>query len=314
MPSSPDASRTPSADPTLTCAYDLLRHSQRLLPHAQRGAEWAGGWCLGLPPGIRPSQWPLSETFGHPLRHAFTLHIPAQYRTQGDARVALSLFVDDQFDELSANEAVEAFFAAELPEVAPQDPALQVLWQHARDRHPARFDMRDILGTQYAGLWLTQAEFDGPLCPAPRLLASMLLGPEPSWHTQPYPTYFYDLRIREPNAPPVELLPHAGLETALPIYAQLREGDPNVGKPPREWDDECVESGYVPAFGESAEGLDLERFFGRNHLGGTMMPVQGYPEFGPRFLEFEEDFGGFNFGCGTGQIDLASMQLDWACG
>ncbi|MDZ5603762.1 hypothetical protein SJI00_13345 [Pseudomonas sp. RP23018S] len=302
------------ADPSLTVAYDLLRDAQRMQPNAQRGTEWAGGWSLGLPPGLRASQWPMSESLGHPLRHAFTLHVPPQYRTQGEALVALSVFVDDQFEELPSCDAVEAFFTAPLSETPPGDPALRVLWQHARDRHPGRFDMQDILGTRYAVLWLTQAEFDGALCAPPRLPASSLLGPEPAWLTQPYPTYFYDMRVREPGQPPVALLADAGLETALPIRAQVREGDPNVGKPPREWEHECVDSGYVPAFSEQAEGLDLERFFGRNHLGGTMMPEQGYPDFGPRYLGCEEDFGGFNFGGGTAQFDLASMQVDWACG
>ncbi len=43
-----------------------------------------------------------------------------------------------------------------------------------------------------------------------------------------------------------------------------------------------------------------------------MFPEQAYPEFGPYYLEFEEDFGGFSGG--NGQLDLQNMALDWACG
>lgn len=45
-----------------------------------------------------------------------------------------------------------------------------------------------------------------------------------------------------------------------------------------------------------------------------MLSEQGYPVFGPFFLEFEVSFGGFNFGGGCAQIDLQQMKLDWACG
>ncbi|WP_242890364.1 hypothetical protein [Stenotrophomonas maltophilia] len=45
-----------------------------------------------------------------------------------------------------------------------------------------------------------------------------------------------------------------------------------------------------------------------------MQPQQGYPEFGPYYLEFEEGFGGFNFGGGNAQLDLQQMKIDRACG
>ncbi|WP_375783293.1 hypothetical protein ACE10Z_25920 [Bradyrhizobium sp. Pha-3] len=50
------------------------------------------------------------------------------------------------------------------------------------------------------------------------------------------------------------------------------------------------------------------------HLGGTMFPNQWTPKYSATYLEIEEHFGGFNFGGGNGQLDLASMEFDWACG
>ncbi len=106
----------------------------------------------------------------------------------------------------------------------------------------------------------------------------------------------------------------SGVSTALPIRAAVRENDPNVGKPAREWDHECTLSGYVPAYSDKGVELDLGRWRTPAHLGGTMVPNQGYPDFGPYYLEFEESFGGFNFGGGNAQMDLEKMELDWACG
>lgn len=60
-------------------------------------------------------------------------------------------------------------------------------------------------------------------------------------------------------------------------------------------------------------GLD-KRFHARNHLDGTMLPIQAHPEFGMFYLEFEEHFAGFNFGGGNCQLDLEAMRLDWPCG
>lgn len=302
------------ADPDLTCAYDLLREPQRLQPESDRGDEWAAGWSLGLPPGISQAQWPMSSRLGHPLRHAFTLHLPAQYRTQGEQYVAISVFVDDQFEELESTPRVQEFFKAPLSAEPPTDPTLLALWQHRQARHPRQFDMDDILGTQFSLLWLTQSEFDGALCTPPRMPETLQLGPEPAWLRQTYADYFYTVRIRNPNQPPYAWLEGSGLETAFPIRIELREGDPNVGKPPREWESECVDSGYIPAYSDQGQALGLERFFGRNHLGGTMFAEQSYPDFGPRFLGCEEDFGGFNLGGGSAQFDLERMEMDWACG
>ena len=52
----------------------------------------------------------------------------------------------------------------------------------------------------------------------------------------------------------------------------------------------------------------------RNHIGGTMRPCQAVPEMSPFYIEFEEYFGGYNFGGGNAQLDFKDMKFDWACG
>ncbi|WP_261319911.1 hypothetical protein [Rhizobium leguminosarum] len=60
--------------------------------------------------------------------------------------------------------------------------------------------------------------------------------------------------------------------------------------------------------------MGLERFQDwHGHLGGTMFPMQGYPDFSPFYIELSEIFGGFNFGDGVAQIDIKEMKLEWAC-
>ena len=102
---------------------------------------------------------------------------------------------------------------------------------------------------------------------------------------------------------------------AYGIALAPREGDPNVGQPPRDKHLHKGELGdYIPPYDKEPEHSDLKRLAGRNHLGGTMFPSQWTPKFSATYLEIEEHFGGFNFGGGNGQLDLATMEFDWACG
>ncbi|QHO76555.1 hypothetical protein ACH79_31990 [Bradyrhizobium sp. CCBAU 051011] len=102
---------------------------------------------------------------------------------------------------------------------------------------------------------------------------------------------------------------------AYAIGISVREGDPNVGKPPRDHLLHKDELGaYIAPYTEDADPFDLARLSGRNHLGGTMFPCQWTPKYSATYLEIEEHFGGFNFGGGNGQLDLATMEFDWACG
>ena len=45
-----------------------------------------------------------------------------------------------------------------------------------------------------------------------------------------------------------------------------------------------------------------------------MRPCQAVPEMSPFYIEFEEYFGGYNFGGGNAQLDFGGMKFDWACG
>lgn len=168
--------------------------------------------------------------------------------------------------------------------------------------------MLDVLGCEYVALWLTEAEFAGPLASPPSMAEHPQLQgtPEPGWRLgRSAPDWL--LRSQPDMASYMDGL-------ARPIAIEERE-DPNAGKPAREWDDENQFSGYVPAFSDEGQALGLDRFHATpHHLGGTMIPVQGYPPFSPYYFEFGEEFACFNFGGGVGQVDLEQMKIDWACG
>jgi hypothetical protein len=307
--------------------YKLLteRHDLSLLPATiqQRASssKWFNGWAFGLPPGISTAQWPLSRNNGFPLRHAFTLHVPEQYRVRGADLVALCIFADDQFELLETVPEIQEFMNSEAlaADGPPEDPRLLPFWENHKKRHPHQYDMEDDLETQFAGIWLTQAEFDGSLCLPPDLSTNPLLRqkPRPGWLAGKMAEYYSshndricitDAEGNDVNWPDLECL-----KAASAIAVNRSTDDLNVGKPAREWDHENEISGYVTPFSPRGEELQLSRFQYRNHLGGTMFPSQGYPDFSPFYIEFEEYFGGFNFGGGNCQIDFEKMELDWSC-
>src|SRR5215471_8265416 len=63
--------------------YGAHLGADAMLPRRDRGTLWRQGWCHGLPPGLIAAQWPLSHQCGHPMRHAFTLRLPEEYRVKG---------------------------------------------------------------------------------------------------------------------------------------------------------------------------------------------------------------------------------------
>jgi len=286
------------ADPRLTTAYDIWSMAQRPLPRSGRGAIWSQGWCHGLPPGITQAQWPISPANGHALRHAFTLHLPEAYRAQGPERVALSVFVDDPFELLET-----------LDDAAGSGKA---------SAHPHSHEMEDVVDVLYVMIWLTQAEFDAPLADPPPVAAALAGLPRPDWLDRAYADCTQFVAPRGSDGAGLALLSgdaaSAGIGTAFPLQVSERNGDPNTGRPAREWAHQNELSGYIPAYSEAGKALQLERFYCPSaHLGGTMFPVQGYPDFSPYYLEFEENFGNFNFGGGAAQLDLAQMLFDWSC-
>lgn len=297
--------------PSLTDAFDLT-----LLAPVRLDQRPQNGWCYGMPPSIGEDRWPISPIHGTPLRHAFTLKLPEQYRTQGAEFVAISLFVDDMFDELDALDVP-------LPTKS-----------HTSD--PKRFDM-EYLDCHYTLFWLTEEEFSGPLGKLPMLDPQIA---QPGWLSQSPIDYFGEENLpttarnsnkqqgympgafntqklfesEQPKTGWMTLPAHEALNFGFPIKITRREDDPNVGRPARESDRQNALSGYIPAYSDEGQELDLERFCEFDaHLGGTMFPLQNYPDFSPYYIEFNENFGGFNFAEGRAQLDLEQMSLEWAC-
>ncbi len=305
-------------------AYDL-----ELLPRAaERGSAENHGWCFGLPPGITSEQWPLDPNNGYPLMHGFTLLLPQDYRVHGPEIVALSFFAtaSDQNDGgPSCTGAIMKFFEQPGDE-PPADLRLLPFWQSVQDAHPRMHRMEDILGCAYAVILLTQEEFDGPLCLPPQLTGNDLLDetPAPAWMTKGSAMCLWNNHYSPSWGKPVEeyfvwkimgQVPEEWLAFHRALRWTPRAEDPNagvvVGDPAYQqeyyWlDDKVGRENYR----EHAWAAGHKR----DHIGGTMRPVQSAPAFSPFYVGFEEYFGGYNFGGGNGQLDFRDMKFDWACG
>jgi len=302
-------------------AYDL----ELLKVPPERGISADHGWCYGLPPGITESQWPLSPHDGFPMQPCFTLKLPEQYRARGRDYVALTMFADQQHDEPSEVDTIAEYLAAETT-ARPDDANLLPYWLYKQNRHPMEFRMKDVTYHNFAAIWLTEAEFTGALCQPPRLIGNPLLqeNPPPPWIELGTARAAFDLHIGSydsideiANKEWYRLfgrVPEIG-HHAYGMAIAVREGDPNVGRPPRDAILHKSELGaYIAPYSKEADGFDLERLSGRNHLGGTMFPCQWTPKYSATYLEIEEHFGGFNFGGGNAQLDLETMAFEWACG
>jgi len=264
----------------------------------------ADGWCFGLPPGIRPEQWPRDPVTGWPLMHGFTLKLPPGYRVHGPEVVALSFFATP----------AEGNDGGAGPDAVAAD-ALD-----GADAHPRLHRMRDILDYAYAVILLTEAEYAGPSCRPPRDPALASGAPAPAW-------------LRDGSAPAYEAFGGRArfqdVADPFPIHRPLRATeraeDPNAGLAPEEdYSDEPTASGYASFLYNAAgpgEPVDFQEhewargFASSCHVGGTMMPCQAIPDdFSPFYVEFEEGMGGYNFGGGNAQLDFGGMRFDWACG
>lgn len=300
-------------------AYDIDTGPWRT-GHAETGPDRTeDGWCFGLPPGITPEQWPLDPVTGHPLMHGFTLLLPEDYRVHGPDIAAVAFFATpaDGNDGGAREWNAEVSALIEEPgEVPPADLALRAWWDRARAVHPRTHRMRDILDYAYAAILLTRAEYDGPLCRPPEPVADPAHGdvPPPDWIAQGSAVAFEQFSgLRDFNDTPDPFLIHR------PLRLIARAEDPNAGIAPQEtWDNAPAENGYVSPFFTDAEGQWHDQPWRKdheaNHLGGTMLPIQAVPEFSPYYIEFEEPFGGYNFGGGNAQLDIRDMKFDWACG
>lgn len=287
-------------------------------------AEGSSGWVFGLPPGIQSTEWPLDPNSGYPLKHGFTLLLPEDYRVHGPDIVALSFFAiaADHNDGMPLSTEGLYDVIRSPGDVPPEDGALLPFWEHARTPHPRMHRMKDILDCEYAVILLTQAEFDGPLCAVPEIANSPVLDEKlrPEW-LEKGSAHSYHARFQRPLNPLEEVrqavsktkdegIP-AELDFGVPIFLKVRTTDPNAGRKALEsWD----KGHYESPFTESFDYKPWAEKLGRDHLGGTMMPIQAVPDFSPYYIEFEESFGDYNFGTGNAQLDIQHLKFDWACG
>lgn len=283
-------------------AYDL----QMLDRAVDRQSD--SGWVFGLPPGITSEQWPLDPVSGYPLMHGFTLLLPPDYRVHGGGIVALSFFAP----ALDHNDGGP-----------PYDPEFREAIA-ALPAHPRTFRMKDVLEYEYAALLLTQAEYDGAFAtpPEPSNLATF---ERPRWLAVGGAAAFDELADSRTGCTSKLFArpPRAVLAENRAIVAKPRATDPNAGKAPRDdFRHRGEPTGYQPYYyyvgGETRRENfrlhDWVKDHAQNHIGGTMRPCQALPEMSPFYVEFEEYFGGYNFGGGNAQLDFRDMKFDWACG
>lgn len=263
------------------------------------------GWVYGLPPGIESEQWPLDAVTGYPLMHGFTVKLPDDYRVHGEDIVAVSFFATAP-DHNDGG--------------APDNPEIREAVA-ARPAHPRLSRMTDILDYEYAAILLTEAEYNGAFAtpPAPLALAT---AERPRWLEVGGASAFHE------SAPGyakklLPSMPRADLAENRAIVLTARASDPNAGKGPQDTHvKRGPPTGYQPYYYYVDGVVSRDNFrlhdWGKdhapNHLGGAMRPCQAVPEISPFYIEFEEYFGGYNFGGGNAQLDFRDMKFDWACG
>ncbi|MBR0718541.1 hypothetical protein [Bradyrhizobium liaoningense] len=280
-------------------AYDL----QMLDRSVDRARDH--GWVFGLPPGIVTEEWPLDPVSGYPLMHGFTLLLPSDYRVHGEDIVAVAFFATAP-DHNDGG--------------APDDPEIRDAVM-ARPAHPRLARMTDILDYEYAAILLSKREYDGAFATPPAPL-SLATAERPRWLDVGSAAAFHESAL--PYAKKMfASAPRADLAETRAIALQPRASDPNAGKAPRdEFNYRGEPTGYQPYYYYDGPDKRPENFrlhewgkdHAQDHLGGTMRPSQAVPAMSPFYIEFEEYFGGYNFGGGNAQLDFKEMKFDWACG
>lgn len=315
-----------------TCPLPTRAYNLSLLHEQGRPGPDSHGWCFGLPPGISPRQWPLDPQTGYPLVHGFTLRLPEDYRCHGPDIAGLSFFafcVEHSDGGTAPDEAIQSAMAGNDP---PEDARYRPFWDAARNEHPRLHRMTDILGDSFAAVLLTEAELSGPLCAIPDTSAAESLSSHKAPH---WPKVGSGLAFLEGGARSFDVnmenhylykilgsVPDARLDWSRALRWSPRAVDPNAGKAPEDAFARNKTSGYQQAHYYEGGVVKRENYrkqgwtadHARDHIGGTMQPVQGTPAFSPFYIEFEEYLGGYNFGGGNCQLDFLNMQLDWACG
>ncbi|MEJ5998186.1 hypothetical protein [Corynebacterium sp. H130] len=285
-------------------AYDLaFGPTSNELTWNPRGGEAANlpdareiGWTGAEGPGIPVESWPRGSMTGRPMWHALTIELPEEYRTRGEELVGISFFQGEgQFAE--EDEQISAAWSGTAPN---DDPFLVQLASVAGKKHPRCDILEDMIGGEFAVIWLTREEFEGRTNPPedPRR--------EGEWAEDDCGANAWD-----------------GEAVSTKIWIGERVGDVNAGYAPEEGylepGEELLTGEYRPLaydktgepewdkwveFGETARG--------RCHLGGTTFCCQAVPEISAKYLEIEE-FGALNFGGGNAQYCLETGEFEWAC-
>lgn len=280
----------------------LAKHPRASTREAAPSDAVRAGWCGGHAPAIPVDAWPRSLQTGFPMLHLLTLELPPEYRRKGPELVGIALF---QADDHVATATPGAKQALTEGRAADGSAFFASLLRARAHKHAEQVDLQDVIGGNFALIWLRADELSG----------ARTAPPVDDRASTALPEVDQNLNAWDHQKPEVG------------IWLAPRAFDPNAGKAPVEtWNQDDDEEEEGKPYVESDAYVDvvltkvdeLAKFYdahhGRSHLGGTCIPVQAMPEgLTPWFLELEDDVGGANFGGGNMQLDLESGTFDWAC-
>ena len=246
---------TPEGATERVWSYDAMNRDMDSTPDKVTESGWLGN----AGPNIPDNQWPRSSHSGLPMQHIFTLHLPEEYRTQGPEYVAVSFFAGDgQFAELGERA---------VPDPHSDDPFLVQLAEYTP--HPKYRFLTDILDSEYATIFLTEAEFSGR-SHGPEDVRRQGEHREDAESYSAYSTYTRQKCERALGL--VERIdPNAGI---APVYEYTSDSDGEMT--PKDVCSNGYEDPYDPDTRDDKPWA--ESLYGRCHLGGTVFCVQNIPE------------------------------------
>jgi hypothetical protein len=316
--------------PEPSCPLPTRAYNLELLHQDGGPGQERHGWCFGLPPGISPAQWPLDPLTGYPLVHGFTLRLPTNYRCHGPDIAGLSFFACWSGHSDGGTTPDEEIQSVMTGSAAPADVRYLPFWTSVQKSHPRLSRMIDVLDDNYAVILLTEDELNGPLCLPPDTATARALSRHeaPAWLEIGNGRPFFGSQVSSSDAQRHYLfkilggVPDARLDWSRALRWSARAADPNAGHAPQDPFTGDKSAGYQQPYYYEGGEIKSENYrqhawtadHARDHIGGTMQPVQVTPRFSPFYVEFEEYLGGYNFGTGNCQLDFLNMKLDWACG